>query len=252
MPHDRRTSGSDEAAEVAVATDIEWDTSEFRRLPVYLLLDCSSSMSGMKIQQVNDGVQTLYKELMSEPRAVETVHICVIHFASTAAKMPMVPLADPTFRPPQFKADGSTALGEALKLLNQSLDTDLKVVSTGARRKGDYKPLIFLLTDGQPTDSWQEEAQKLKARTTMKSANVIALAIGTDARPEMLKQVTPIVLKMDTVTPELLHEFFVWISQSVKRASQSIQTAGEAGPEASAEAHAATPPPPQGIDLYLG
>lgn len=243
--HDRAGSLYDPNA----AAEIEWDTSEFRRLPVYLLLDCSSSMTGMKIQQVNDGVQTLYRELMNDPRAVETVHICVIHFASSAAKTALVPIA--SFQPPQFAANGSTALGEALRLLNQSLDTDLKAVNMGQRSKGDYKPLIFLLTDGQPTDAWQAEAQKLKSRTTMKSANVIALAIGADADPDMLKQVTPTVLKMDTVTPELLHEFFVWVSQSVKQASKSIARAGEAGQGASGEAQAATPPPPLGIDLYL-
>lgn len=217
---------------------IEWDGTQNRRLPVYLLLDCSSSMSGVKIQQVNTGVQMLYQELMADPRSADTVYISIIPFASSAYQMDLVPIAQ--FTPPQLTANGQTALGSALSLLNQSLDSDLIVNQPG--KKGDYKPLVFILTDGQPTDTWDAEAQKLKSRTTNKAANIIALAIGTDADTSTLKQITNEVLKMENVTGDNLRAFFQWVSQSVQTASKAAQGAAQ---------NVQAPPPPPGIQFEL-
>jgi len=202
---------------------IEWDGTQNRRLPVYLLLDCSSSMAGVKIQQVNTGVQMLYQELMADPRSADTVYISIIPFASSAYQMDLVPIAQ--FTPPQLTANGQTALGSALSLLNQSLDGDLIINQPG--KKGDYKPLVFILTDGQPTDTWDVEAGKLKARTSNKAANIIALAIGNDADVGTLQHITGDVLKMENVTGDNLRAFFQWVSQSVQTASKAAQGAAQ-------------------------
>lgn len=215
---------------------IEWDGTQNRRLPVYLLLDCSSSMAGVKIQQVNTGVQMLYQELMADPRSADTVYISIIPFASSAYQMDLVPIAQ--FTPPQLTANGQTALGSALSLLNQSLDSDLIINQPG--KKGDYKPLVFILTDGQPTDTWDAEAQKLRARTT--AANIIALGIGHDADDQVLQAVAGTVLKMENVTGDNLRAFFQWVSQSVQTASKAAQGQAQA---------AQLPPPPPGITVEL-
>jgi uncharacterized protein YegL len=220
---------------------IQFTDEQFnRRLPVYLLIDHSGSMAGAKIVQVNQGIQLLYTELMNDPRSAATVNISIIPFESQAYQMDLVPIQQ--FTAPQFSAGGGTALGAALKLLNDSLDSDLITNQPG--QKGDYKPLVFLLTDGQPGDSWQGEAQRLKSRTTGKTANVVALAIGPDADVNMLKQVTDTVLKIEIVDGEILRKFFIWVTASIKVASASAA-------QGKATVQLQTPPLPQGINLSL-
>ena len=218
---------------------IEWGDT-LRRLPVYLLLDCSGSMSGVKIQQVNTGVQLLYQELNNDPRCADTVYISIIPFASSAYQMDLVPITQ--FAPPQLAASGSTALGSALSLLNQSLDNDLIANQPG--KKGDYKPMVFLLTDGQPTDTWDQEAARLKSRTTNKAGTIVALAIGHDADVGMLKQITENVLKMENVTGDAIRAFFQWVSASVQTASRTVAQGGNAQ-------NVQAPPLPPGIQFEL-
>ncbi|MFM6136537.1 MAG: VWA domain-containing protein, partial [Sphaerospermopsis kisseleviana] len=81
-----------------------------RRLPVYLVLDCSGSMSGDPIQAVNQGVKALLAELRSEPYAIETAYLSVITFESTAQQVcPLTELI--TFKEPTLVAGGATSMG---------------------------------------------------------------------------------------------------------------------------------------------
>lgn len=219
---------------------IEFPTDTARRLPVYLLLDTSSSMQGVKIVGVNNGVTLIYQELMNDPRSASTVYISVITFASQAYQIPLMPITQ--FTPPQLSANGTTALGGALNILNQSLDQDLIANQPGA--KGDYKPLVFLLTDGQPTDHWQNEAQRLHSRTTSRTVNVIGLGIGDDADMSTLQQICTSVLHMNNASPENIRAFFAWVSDSIKTASRAVQAPGEAH-------QAQLPPVPGGIQVTL-
>jgi uncharacterized protein YegL len=222
--------------------EMDFGGAESRRLPIYLLLDTSGSMAGAPIQAVNQGVNLLYNELMNDPSAIETVYIAVVTFDSQA-KM-VAPLTELTkFKPPTLNAGGTTALGAALRLLNDSLDRD--VIPNAPERKGDYKPLVFLMTDGMPTDSWEREADAIKSRPKQKLANIIALGCGGGVDVNTLKRITEVVLLMDTVTPDQINQFFKWVSQSVSTASVSAQAAG------AGEAEIGLPPPPAGIQVVL-
>ena len=87
-----------------------------RRLPVYLLLDTSGSMTGEPIEAVKNGVQTLLSTLRQDPYALETAFVSVITFDSSARQA--VPLTDLlNFKLPELTASGTTALGEALSWL---------------------------------------------------------------------------------------------------------------------------------------
>ena len=130
-----------------------------RRLPVYLLLDTSGSMYGEPIEAVKNGVQTLISTLRSDPYALETAYISIITFNSSAQQVtPLTELA--AFQQPNIDASGCTALGGALELLSQKIDTE--ITKTTAEVKGDWRPLVFIMTDGEPTDSMTKGLDEFK------------------------------------------------------------------------------------------
>lgn len=148
--------------------------------------------------------------------ALETAHLSVITFDSTANQIS--PLTDLTlFKPPLLNASGVTSLGAALRLLEQSLKQEVRQSTT--EQKGDWKPLIFLMTDGNPTDSWEEAADRLKQK---KPGNIIACAAGSGANESILKRITEIVVKLENLQPDTLKAFFQWVSSSIKTTSQSL------------------------------
>jgi uncharacterized protein YegL len=147
--------------------------------------------------------------------ALETAHLSVITFARQAQQV--VPLTDLfRFQLPPLKVKTGTALGAALKLLRECLSREVR--RSSATSKGDYKPLVFLLTDGQPTDEWQEAAEALR-RINPRPANLYAIGCGPDIDVEVLRQITDIVLLLDDLHPQAFKRFFVWLSGSVQSAS---------------------------------
>lgn len=208
--------------------------SEFsRRLPVYLLLDVSGSMQGDPIEAVRHGVRALISELRGDPQALETAYLSVITFNSSARQVtPLTELM--LFKEPQLSAGGATALGAALRLLADCIKSEVR--KSTETQKGDWRPLVFILTDGAPTDDWREAAAVLK---TTKPANIIACAAGAYADATVLKEITECVLMMNTLSAGDLAQFFAWVSSSVKMSSKSL----DAKPGANIE----LPPPPQGF-----
>lgn len=187
-----------------------------RRLPVYLLLDVSGSMSGEPIEAVKTGVQTLVSTLRQDPYALETAYLSVITFDSQARQA--IPLTElPSFQSPSLNATGTTALGEALGLLADCINNE--VSKTTAEVKGDWKPLIFIMTDGSPTDDWQSGLAKLK---TVSTGMIVACAAGHGADTNVLKQITEVVVKLDTADSSTIKAFFKWVSASVSTGSQKI------------------------------
>lgn len=204
-----------------------------RRLPVYLVLDCSGSMSGEPIEAVRQGVKALLSELRSDPQALETAYLSVITFDSTARQVtPLTELM--LFKEPTINAGGATALGGALKLLAQCIKSEVR--KSTENQKGDWRPLVFLLTDGAPTDNWEDAARELK---DTKPANIIACAAGANADTSVLKKITENVIMMNSLSAGDLAQFFAWVSSSIKMSSKSVD-AKPGGP-------IQLPPPPQGF-----
>lgn len=206
-----------------------------RRLPVYLLLDCSGSMMGEPIEAVRQGVKALLSELKGDPQALETAYLSVITFDSQARQV--VPLTElMTFKEPEINAGGATALGGALNVLMDCVSTEVR--KSTETQKGDWRPLVFILTDGSPTDieTFREAAQRVK---TMKAANIIACAAGSNANTSYLKEITESVLMMNTLSAGDMAQFFAWVSGSIRTSSRTM----DARPGAPIE----LPPPPQGF-----
>ena len=145
-----------------------------RRLPIYFLIDVSESMVGEPIEQVENGMRQIVQELRTDPYALETAFISVIAFAGKAKSLsPLTELYK--FYPPIFPIGGGTSLGVALDFLMD--DIDKNVVKTTEERKGDWKPIIFLFTDGTPTDDPSSAFTRWNNKYRHK-ANLIAISIG--------------------------------------------------------------------------
>lgn len=211
-----------------------------RRLPVYLLLDTSGSMYGEPIEAVKNGVQTLISTLRSDPYALETAYISIITFNSTAQQIaPLTELA--AFQQPTIDAGGCTVLGAALELLAQKMDTE--VTRTTAEQKGDWRPLVFIMTDGAPTDSITRGLEEFRRR---KCGMVVACAAGQGANTDTLKQITENVVQLDTADSATIKAFFKWVSASISTSSKSVE-------ETAAEATTMSelPPPPPEVNIVV-
>jgi uncharacterized protein YegL len=187
-------------------------------------------MQGSPIIAVNEGLEIIFRLLMADPRAIDTVHISVICFADQATQYELTPLDQ--FVPPILSAQGQTALGGALQLLVQSVQQDL--IMNSPTQHGDYRPLVFLLTDGEPTDRYQDAVQQLKTLHGSQRPTIIALGCGSNVNERVLRQLTNDVYLMHNVSTESIKMFFRWMSGSI------VQTAHAGG---AADTTLYAPPP---------
>ncbi|WP_293884737.1 vWA domain-containing protein [Sphingobacterium sp. UBA1498] len=192
-----------------------------RRLPVYLLLDTSGSMTGEPIEAVKNGVQMMMHSLRQNPQAIETAFVSIITFDSDARQI--VPLTDlASFQMVDIKASGVTSLGAALSLLADKLETE--VTTTTLEQKGDWKPLIFVMTDGIPTDNWQQGYSKLKA---VNKGLIVGCAAGQGADDAILRQITNSVVRLDSADSESISKFFQWVTASISTTSTKVEESGK-------------------------
>ncbi len=193
-----------------------------RRLPIYFLIDVSESMVGEQIQLVEEGLATIIKELKTDPYALETVHISIIAFAGQS--MTLVPLTDIiNFYPPKFPIGGGTSLGNGLGQL--MFDMRKNIVKNTADQKGDWKPIIFLFTDGVPTDDTRGAFQEWK-QNWQRQTNLVAVSFGEATDLHLLKELTDNVLLFKNTTAQSYKEFFKWVTASIKTSSISVDSNG--------------------------
>ena len=189
-----------------------------RRLPIYFLIDVSESMVGEPIKQVENGMRQIVQELHTDPYALETAYISVIVFAGKAKSLsPLTELYK--FYPPVFPIGGGTSLGGALNYLMD--DINKNVVKSTEEQKGDWKPIVFLFTDGTPTDNpsaafarWNKDFRR--------KANIVAISIGNNVNTQMLGQISDNVLRLNNTDEMSFKAFFKWVTASIKATSVSV------------------------------
>ena len=197
-------------------------------------------MYGEPIEAVKNGVQVLVSTLRQDPYALETAYLSIITFDSSAQQVsPLTELA--AFQQPNIQASGCTALGEALALLSQKADQE--VTKTTAEQKGDWKPLVFIMTDGEPTDDLNKGLAEFKKR---KWGMVVACAAGSGANTYTLKKITECVVSLDTADSATIKAFFKWVSASVSSGSMKVEETG-----AEATTLNELPPPPPEVNIVV-
>jgi uncharacterized protein YegL len=189
-----------------------------RRLPIYFLIDVSESMAGEPVEQVQDGMAAIIKGLRSDPYSLETVYISIIVFAGKAKKL--VPLTELyNFYPPKIPVGGGTSLGNALTFLMNDINSSVN--KTTPDTKGDWKPIIFLFTDGNPTDEYEKAFERWNQKYRNNS-NLIAVSIGDNADLSILGRISGNVLQLKSTDAESFKHLFKWVTASIKTSSVSV------------------------------
>ena len=199
---------------------ISFETNDFAsnpepRCPCILLLDVSGSMSGRPLQELNAGLTTFKDELASDALAMKRVEVGIVTFGPVKVETPFTGAA--TFYPPTLQAQGDTPMGAAI----------LQALSMIRDRKQDYKangiayyrPWVFLITDGGPTDSWQAAAEAVREGEASKQFAFFAIGVK-GANMDVLRQISS---AREPLSLEGLQfrEMFRWLSSSLRSVSRS-------------------------------
>ena len=192
-------------------------TAKVKPLPVYLLLDVSSSMSGDKINNLNEAVNVIIRTMADEDKMEVEILISVITFGSEAhVHLPATSATQIEWS--NLNASGLTAMGAALTKAKEMIE-DKEITPSRA-----YRPTIVLVSDGQPNDTgWEQAMYDFINNGRSQKCDRMAMAIGKDADENVLKRF------IEGTEHELfyasnavdLHEFFRYVTMSVTHRSRS-------------------------------
>ena len=198
-----------------------------RTMVLFFVVDTSGSMNGAKIGTVNSAIEEIVPELkdISEQNADAQIKVATLSF-STGAKWINEPVAAESFRWNYLNANGVTDLGKACAELNDKLSRNAYMGDIA----GSFAPVIFLLSDGEPTDNYMESLEKLRENNWFKKAIKVAVAIGNDANRRVLSDFTGDPDAVITVhTPEALKKWIQFVSVTASQIGSKSSNAGGGG-----------------------
>ncbi|MGY1829013.1 VWA domain-containing protein [Geodermatophilus sp. SYSU D01180] len=131
-------------------------------LPFYLLCDVSYSMEP-DIAALNSALFRIRDALVMEPVLSDKVRFGVIDFSDDArVVVPLSDFAEVNLPTVPLQVRGGTSYGEAFRVLKQTIDADIAGADSRFRF---FRPAVFFLTDGYPTDPgvWEQAFTELTA-----------------------------------------------------------------------------------------
>jgi uncharacterized protein YegL len=202
-----------------MSDQISFETADFAsnpepRCPCILLLDVSGSMSGQPISELNAGLSVFKDELAADSLAIKRVEVALVTFGPVRVEAAFQSAT--SFYPPTLSAQGDTPMGEAIRQAIQLVDN--RKQEYRANGISYYRPWIFLITDGGPTDEWKSAAAAVREGEAAKKFAFFAVGVK-GANMETLSQIsvrTP--MSLDGLK---FRELFTWLSSSLQRVSQS-------------------------------
>ncbi|GMU87266.1 MAG: hypothetical protein AMXMBFR48_25070 [Ignavibacteriales bacterium] len=194
-------------------------TNPTSRIACTLLLDISGSMSGDPIDALNDGLKRFVKDVKADDFAAYAVDLAIVTFGgSVQVHTPFQNMSSVTVE--ELYAGGGTPMGEAVEVAMDLLE----------ERKDEYKrngvsyyrPWMFLMTDGQPTDSYVNQAQALKKANILKQVVTFGIGIGDGCDFNTLAKFCPDERPPVKLADINFRDFFLWLSQSLRQVSSSV------------------------------
>lgn len=157
-----------------------------KSLVIFFLIDTSGSMKGTKMGELNTAMEELVPEIRRIGEADTDVKVAVLTFSTNLAWMYSEPVSIEEFEWNRLSANGITNMGAAFEELNLRLSRNSFLNSPSL----SFAPVIFLMTDGYPSDDYKQGLKKLSDNSWYKYALKVALGIGKEANDEMLAEFT--------------------------------------------------------------
>lgn len=199
--------------------------------PCVLLVDCSASMGDSgDIAEVNDGLRQFAMEVKEDGLARNRADIAVVAFQEPGLRVETPPILARDFEAPVLTASGGTPIGGAIQL---GLDTiEARRAEYRSRGSQAYAAMMFLITDGQPTDDFRAAAAAAHAMEARKKLNFFCIGTRT-ANFGVLNEISPPGRDAAGLRPGAFGELFRWISDSLTVTANSIPGESAALPPAS-------------------
>ena len=210
-----------------------------RRLPVYILVETAGGMRGERIEAVKNGLDVMVSKLRQDPFALESVFISLIKFDRTAeVLLPLTALELLQIPEIEIPQAAPPHTGEALEFLCSQVEKE--IIKSAEGQKGDWRPLLFILTRGVPADKekFRQQIEKIKSKNF---ATIVACTAGSRNSEDDLKLLTNHVVHLDTADSSTLTSFFKWVSSSI----------GVGNLSASSNDDIVLPPPPPEVQPVI-
>ncbi|AFY51048.1 uncharacterized protein Nos7524_5329 [Nostoc sp. PCC 7524] len=184
------------------------------RCPVILLLDTSGSMVGQPIHELNRGLATFREDVLQDAQASLSVEVAIVTFSPVQLTQDFVTIEH--FTAPQLEAEGLTPMGEAIEYALNLLENRKQTYKNNGILY--YRPWVFLITDGAPTDYWEGAAQRVREAEENRRLSFFTVAVqGADMNK--LRQIAPPQRPPVMLNGLDFRSLFVWLSTSMKRVS---------------------------------
>lgn len=186
------------------------------RCPCVLLLDTSASMYGQSIQQLNAGIKQFKEGLMKDSLARKRVEVAIISFGGTVRVVSEFQTAE-DFTPPILSASGDTPMGQAIiKAIETLTVRKAQVRSQGIQL---YRPWIFIITDGAPTDHWQTAAELVRKGEQKK--HFVFFPVGVTGYNRQILSEISVKEPVRLIDSTKFNDLFKWLSSSLGSVSHS-------------------------------